>query len=67
MFLAEEKVGGNDLDVINQGIASMMSRLIQINDIEGYNQFYNFKINECILSREMNYISLFGGKGKTEE
>lgn len=38
MFLPEGKIpNSNDLDVINQGIASMMSRLITINDVEGYN------------------------------
>ena len=37
MFLPEEKgKNSGDLDIINDGIASMMGRLFCMNDIEGY-------------------------------
>jgi hypothetical protein len=56
----------NSLDLINSEIASSLSKLIKINDIQGYDRFYTDIVSNHVLSSELKYLSLIGSDSKAK-
>lgn len=55
----------HDLETINEGISSSMANMISLNDNQTANIFYHMKVAECILSKELNYVSLLSTGGNS--
>jgi hypothetical protein len=48
----------NSLGLINNDIACGLSKLVKINDLNGYDRFYTDIVSSHVLSSEMKYLSL---------
>lgn len=62
----QEYFNTNSLDSINSHIASTLSKFIKINDIPGYDRFYNDIASSHIISSEMKYLNLIGSESKAQ-